>query len=158
MSQLSVSWQIQAVIKRNSCTDQANADKCLHSTFNVVQISLNEYQMSVCGYLGGTDVRTCILTFNCWISKSLRAVHIAFFPIRRGPRARRDSVQLPKRPFPFPKAKLVSEPKQSALLSQFLNRTVTWLACIKKMVYYICVFRSLDKLRSTFRQQGTKDR
>lgn len=75
MLQLSVGWQIQAVIKRSSCTDQANADKCPHSSFNVIQISLNEYLMNMCGDVCGylrvnADVRTCkllALTFNCWI-------------------------------------------------------------------------------------------
>lgn len=64
---------------------------------------------------------------------------------KENPRAQRASVRIPKRPLPFPKAKLVSEPKQSALPSQFLIRTCN-LPGIKKAVYYFCVFRALSQI------------
>ena len=58
---------------------------------------------------------------------------------KENPRAQCASVRLPKRPFPFYKAKLVLEPNQSALQSRHLIRSVTWLLGIKTAVYYFFV-------------------
>lgn len=106
-----------------------------------------EHPMSVQGFLEVLKMYRHVISLDIYLFKEL---HILLPLKRRTPEHKCALTLLPKRPFPFPKAKLFSEPTQSALQSQFLIRTLTWLPGINEVVCYFLVFGA----RSSFTLKG----
>lgn len=157
-SRLPAWWRIHAVIKRNSCTDRANAGKSLHSSFS------DKYQWRI----SDECVWRCVWVFigaqmyrhaRYWLwHLGERASGLCILPalIRRTPELSALQCGSLKDLSHFPKPSLSPSQHNLPLPSRFPIRSVTQAPGIKKLPYYFCAFGTLSQVsqQSAFYLKG----